>query len=113
MADHNVTLKYAPNGDFSADPFSVSVRPGETIAFALDASIPGASFLVTFAEPHLFRGNNPSFHVTGEFRHEDGEITVASLPPGRTSYHCVLKGPDGEKVGESKENRGGEVVPAN
>ena len=113
MADHDVTLTYGPGNAFSADPPSIAVRQGETIAFHLaDASLPG-TIRITFHDPGFFSSRKQHFRQDGVFLSSDGEVTVAQALTRRTTYHCELLGANNQVIGHSHENGGGECIPAN
>jgi len=112
MADHNVTLTYGPNGDFMADPQSIQVTTGQSIAFQLGAGSQDGKIRVTFHDKHFFSGMNQHFAQTGVFNDGDGVVTVAQKPPSRTTYHCELVDGQGNVKAHSHENAGGEIMPS-
>ena len=114
MADHNVTLTYVANADATAvvaDPFTITVRPGQTIGFTLGAGSLAGTIRVTFHDRQFFRGHQSHFHNDGIFHQGDGDITVAVRPAGRTTYHCELLDGQGHVRAQSRENVGGEILP--
>lgn len=113
MADHNVTLLYASENNFCANPPTIAVRPGETIGFKLADGSLGGSIRITFHDRRFFSTRNPAFHTDGVFHGGDGDVTVVTALTGPTSYHCELLNNQNQVIGRSHEHVGGECVPAN
>ena len=113
MADHNVTLIYAPDGSFTAKPRTISVKPGQTIAFKLGAGSSGGKIRITFHDRHFFATGNPDFGQTGVFHDGDGEVRVVSALSSPTTYHCELLDAQGHVLARSSEGAGGDIEPSN
>src|SRR5215468_3142847 len=111
MADHNVTLTYGTNS-FTANPFQIRVRPGESIAFQLGPGSLAGKFRITFHDRRFFSGKNADFPQTGVVHQGDGDVSVIAALSGRTTYHCELLDEHGNVKAQSHEKQGGEVVPA-
>ena len=116
MANHNVTLNYAPAANpkdlprFAPDKNPIRVHAGQTIAFHLGIGPPNSKFRLTFADPALFSTSNPSFHTTGQVNDGDGDVTVVAAPVDRTTYQCELL-VDGLVAGKNADSAGGDVIP--
>ena len=109
MADHDVTLKYAPNG-FQATPQSIRVRPGQTISFKLADNSIGGKFRIKFADRQFFATPKAHFAQDGVLHQGDGEVRVANALSGRTTYHCELLDDQGHVIAQSSENQGGDIL---
>jgi len=113
MADHNVTLTYTQDGGaVIADPFTITVSPGQTVAFHLAAGTAAGKIRITFPDRKYFATNDPYFQETGVFHDGDGEVRVVSALHDRTTYHCELLNEAGSVIGRSHEGGGGDVLPA-
>src|SRR5262249_9151016 len=103
-------LKYASNS-FQATPPSISVRPGDTITFHLDANSMIGTIRVTFRDRRFFNTQRAHFANDGIFQQGDGTVRVANPLSGPTTHHCELLNAGGAVIAQSTET-GGEIIPA-
>ncbi len=111
MADHNVQLMYTTDG-FQATPFTIRVRPGQTIAFQLAPGSLTGTIRIRFHDRRFFSTAKAHFAQDGIFHGGDGEVHIATIPAGRTTYHCELLNAQGQVISRSNEvEGGGEILP--
>lgn len=100
MADHNVMLRYGPNGLEHPEP--IRIRLQQTISFKLSASpIKGGSVRITMEHPALFS--------RGQFLEGENDLEVVGIP-FPTTYKCELL-MNGKVISTTDGSKGGEMVP--
>ena len=110
MADHNVTLMYAENG-FEANPPTIRVRPGQTIAFSLAPGSLKGKIRVVFEKKQFFATKREKFKDDGTFLDGDGDVRVTGALSGPTSYECELLDSQGQVIAKSPKKGGGDILP--
>jgi tetratricopeptide (TPR) repeat protein len=110
--DRPVTLTYAPNGDFLADPFQCPVAPGDTINFQLASGSQIGTIRIAFHDRHFFSSPKAHFAQDGVFRQGDGALHVVYPLSGPTAYDCELLGADDQVIARHQGPAGGECIPA-
>ena len=109
MADHPVKLHYTQSSNpaekplFRPQPRQIFVKAGQTIAFQkANDSVPG-TIHITFQDPEFFS-------VPDTDGSSDVLVTGTPTP---TTYHCQLRGPNGQALADSSEDPegGGEILP--